>query len=48
MHLGLVAAGLTPLGQGRRVAELGALVVAFHHGHLGLVQALGGFLDAGR
>jgi hypothetical protein len=43
VHLGLVAPGLTPFGQGRRVAKLGALVLAFHHGQLGRVQPGRGF-----
>jgi len=43
VHLGVVAPGLTPFGQGRRVAQLGTLVVAFHHGQLGRVQPGRGF-----
>ncbi len=38
VHLGLVAPGLTPFGQRRRVTHLGALVVALHHRQLGGVQ----------
>ena len=47
-HLGLVAAGVGPVGQGLRVAHLGALVVALHHQQLGLLQRLGGRAHGGR
>ena len=46
--LGLVAAGVGPVGQGLRVAHLGALVVALHHQQLGLLQRLGGRAHGGR
>jgi len=38
VHLRVVAPGLAPFGQRRRVAQLRALVVALHHGQLGRVQ----------
>jgi hypothetical protein len=43
VHLGTVAPGLAPCGQRRSVAQLGALVVALHHGQLGRVQRGRGF-----
>ncbi|GAA3118317.1 hypothetical protein GCM10020001_042900 [Nonomuraea salmonea] len=39
-HLELVAAGVGVVADGLRVAELGLLVVALHHGQLGLVEPL--------
>jgi len=38
VHLGLVAPGLAPFAQRRRVAQLRPLVVALHHDQLGRVQ----------
>ena len=45
MHLVLVAAGVAPFGQRRRVAHLRGLVVALHHRQLGVIQPGGGLPD---
>ena len=39
-HLGVVASGVAPFGQGRRITHLGGLVVALHHGQLGRIKPL--------
>ena len=41
-HLGVVAAGVAPVGERLRVAQLGLLVVALHHRQLGGVERLAG------
>ena len=47
-HLGLVAAGVGPVGQGLRIAHLGLLVVVLHHQQLGRLQRRGGRAHGGR
>ena len=48
MDLGLVAAGVAPLGQRRRIPHLGRLVVALHHRQLRGVQPRGRRPDSWR
>ena len=45
-HLGVVAVRVAPVGQGCRVAHLGALLVDLHHRQLGRVQRAAGVAQA--
>jgi hypothetical protein len=48
VHLGVVAAGVAPLGQRGGVLQLRGLVVALHHHQLGRVQPVRGLADPQR